>query len=40
MKKTVTCNTVQGAEGFVDEDPRFVRRKSAYYFSAVYIKNR
>jgi len=27
-------------EGFVDEGPRFVRRKPAYCFSAVYIKNR
>lgn len=37
MKKTVTCNTLQGTGGFVDEDPQFVRRNSAYYFSAVYL---
>jgi len=40
MKKTVTYNTLQGTEGFVDEDLRFVRRNPAYYFIAVYIKNR
>jgi len=40
MKKTVACNTFQGTGGFFDEEPRFVRRNPAYYFSAVYIKNR
>ena len=37
MKKTITCNTLQGTEGLVDEGPRCVRRKLAYYFSAVHI---
>jgi len=37
MKTTVIFIILQGMGGFVDEDPRFVRRNPAYYFSA---KNR
>jgi hypothetical protein len=40
MKNRVTCNTLQETGDFFVEDPRFVRRNPAYYFSAGYIKNR